>query len=156
MAQAKLNGECSAGRAVSHLTAGSSVMNPGEIGLPKQDRKILALRGLHQAHRGYSAPLQQGLKVEQAGHSENKFLALISYSVSNRVQYAVHGSVCFCCPDLLFPFSHCIFGDGAYRPSSWRSKVSLFSHLQHLSISQWDGVYHVSFPFLYPPYNFCY
>lgn len=35
VAQPKLNGECSPGRAVSHLTAGASVMNPGEFGLPK-------------------------------------------------------------------------------------------------------------------------
>lgn len=35
VAQAKLNGECSAGRVMSHFTVGASVMNPGEFRLPK-------------------------------------------------------------------------------------------------------------------------
>jgi hypothetical protein len=50
-----------------------------------------------------------------------------SHSVPKGVQHAVHGLACFCCRDLLFPFSRCILGGGAYRPSSWRSKVSFAS-----------------------------
>lgn len=101
--------------------------------------------GFASSSQGYSAPLQQGLKVEQAGPSEDKVQALISYSVPNRVQHAVRGSVY--CRDSLFLF-HIAYSGTVWLPTVFLALKSFsLSHLQHLSISEWDGFYHVSFPF---------
>ncbi|KAJ0157161.1 hypothetical protein HZ326_0649 [Fusarium oxysporum f. sp. albedinis] len=44
----------------SHLPAGSSVMNPGEIGLPKQDRKNSSFAGFASSSQGLFSALATG------------------------------------------------------------------------------------------------